>query len=169
MSGHASFAPIGNNNPQPIINTDVNFGVNAAEHNDAIADVPQNRDNEPPRAAHLIGQLDILTGQGDRHNDNYLVDIDKDTLEVTIKGIDNDASYGVLRTGLKKFFFPAGSAAQRWFSKFTWTTPAKINLKRIAIQTATCCTVDKMEDLDRGYPIEFVSSFSDADLDEMVF
>lgn len=54
-------------------------------------------------------------------------------------------------------------------SKFTWTTPAKINLKRIAIQTATCCTVDKMEDLDRGYPIEFVSSFSDADLDEMVF
>lgn len=54
-------------------------------------------------------------------------------------------------------------------SKFTWTTPAKINLKRIAIQTATCCTVDKMEDLDRGYPIEFISSFSDADLDEMVF
>lgn len=51
------------------------------------------------------------------------------------------------------------------FSKFTWTTPAKINLKRIAIQTATSCTVDKMEDLDRGYPIEFFSTFSDADLD----
>lgn len=52
-------------------------------------------------------------------------------------------------------------------SKFTWTTPAKINLKRIAIQTATSCTVDKMEDLDRGYPIEFFSTFSDSDLDEM--
>ena len=52
-------------------------------------------------------------------------------------------------------------------SKLTWTTPAKINLKRIAIQTATCCTVDKMEDLDRGYPIEFISTFSDADLDDM--
>ena len=52
-------------------------------------------------------------------------------------------------------------------SKFTWTTPAKINLKRIAIQTATCCTVDKMEDLDRGYPIEFLSTFSDADLDNL--
>ena len=51
------------------------------------------------------------------------------------------------------------------FSKFTGTTPAKINLKRIAIQTATSCTVDKMEDLDRGYPIEFFSTFSDADLD----
>ena len=52
-------------------------------------------------------------------------------------------------------------------AKFTWTTPAKINLKRIAIQTATSCTVDKMEDLDRGYPIEFLSTFSDADLDNM--
>ena len=52
-------------------------------------------------------------------------------------------------------------------SKLTWTTPAKINLKRIAIQTATCCTVEKMEDLDRGYPIEFLSTFSDADLDDM--
>ena len=52
-------------------------------------------------------------------------------------------------------------------SKFTWTTPAKINLKRIAIQTASSCTVDKMEDLDRGYPIEFISTFSDADLDNM--
>ncbi len=52
-------------------------------------------------------------------------------------------------------------------SKFTWTTPAKINLKRIAIQTASSCTVDKMEDLDRGYPIEFFSTFSDADLDNM--
>ena len=52
-------------------------------------------------------------------------------------------------------------------SKLTWTTPAKINLKRIAIQTASCCSVDKMEDLDRGYPIEFISTFSDADLDDM--
>ena len=52
-------------------------------------------------------------------------------------------------------------------SKFTWTTPAKINLKRIAIQTASSCKVDKMEDLDRGYPIEFISTFSDADLDNL--
>ena len=52
-------------------------------------------------------------------------------------------------------------------SKLSWTTPAKINLKRIAIQTASSCSVDKMEDLDRGYPIEFFSTFSDADLDDM--
>ena len=52
-------------------------------------------------------------------------------------------------------------------SKLNWTMPAKINLKRIAMQTASTCTVDKMEDLDRGYPIEFISTFSDADLDDM--
>lgn len=52
-------------------------------------------------------------------------------------------------------------------SKLSWTTPAKINLKRIAMQTASSCTVDKMEDLDRGYPIEVFSTFSDADLDDM--
>lgn len=52
-------------------------------------------------------------------------------------------------------------------AKLSWTTPAKINLKRIAMQTASSCTVDKMEDLDRGYPIEFISTFSDADLDDM--
>lgn len=89
--------------------------------------LPEMRKLDDDKFAKVVGRLmrqsnrllwfDILTGQGDRHNDNYLVDIDKDTLEVTIKGIDNDASYGVLRTGLKKFFFPAGSAAQRWFSK----------------------------------------------------
>lgn len=50
------------------------------------------------------------------------------------------------------------------FAKLSWTTPAKINIKRIAMQTASSCTVDKMEDLDRGYPIEFISTFSDADL-----
>ena len=53
------------------------------------------------------------------------------------------------------------------FAKFSWTTPAKINLKRIAMQTASSCTVDKMEDLDRGYPIEFISTFSDSDLDNL--
>ena len=80
ISGHASFAPIGNNNPQPIINTDVNFGVNAAEHNDAIADVPQNLDNEPPRAANLIGQLDILLYNAVRHPANTRTGSSRDGL-----------------------------------------------------------------------------------------
>ena len=67
------------------------------------------------RQANRLQWFDIITGQGDRHNNNYMVDIDKETLDVTIKGIDNDASYGVLRTGLKTYTFPADSSAQRAF------------------------------------------------------
>ena len=69
------------------------------------------------RQANRLQWFDIITGQGDRHNDNYMIDIDKETLEVVMKGIDNDASYGVLRTGLKTYSFPAGSLAQKVFSQ----------------------------------------------------
>ena len=47
--------------------------------------------------------LDLLTGQGDRHWDNYFIHVDKATHEVTVKGIDNDASFTATRTGLMKF------------------------------------------------------------------
>jgi hypothetical protein len=63
------------------------------------------------RQANRLMWFDIITAQGDRHNSNYLISIDRKSLDVTIKGIDNDASYGVLRTGLKTFSLPAGSAA----------------------------------------------------------
>ena len=46
--------------------------------------------------------FDLITGQGDRHDCNYLIQIRPD-LTVDVKGIDNDASYGVFRPGLKKF------------------------------------------------------------------
>lgn len=46
--------------------------------------------------------LDIITGQEDRHWGNYFVNIDKDTHEVTVKGIDNDASFGANRIGVQK-------------------------------------------------------------------
>ena len=67
------------------------------------------------RQANRLMWFDILTGQGDRHSDNYLVEIDKETLDVSLKGIDNDASYGIMRTGLWTFSFPAGSMAQKTF------------------------------------------------------
>ena len=47
--------------------------------------------------------LDLVTGQGDRHWGNYFVHIDRATHEVTVKGIDNDASFSALRIGLMKF------------------------------------------------------------------
>ncbi|MBP5545603.1 MAG: hypothetical protein ILM98_16145 [Kiritimatiellae bacterium] len=47
--------------------------------------------------------LDLITGQGDRHWGNYFIHVDKDTHEVTVKGIDNDASFSATRIGLMKF------------------------------------------------------------------
>ena len=49
--------------------------------------------------------LDLVTGQNDRHWENYFVHVDRDTLKVTLKGIDNDAGYSQFRTGAVKFSF----------------------------------------------------------------
>lgn len=43
---------------------------------------------------------DILSGQVDRHGDNYLVSIDADTGAVKVTGIDNDASFGSRKIGM---------------------------------------------------------------------
>ena len=47
--------------------------------------------------------LDLITGQGDRHWNNYFVHIHKDTHEVTVKGIDNDAAFSSRQVGLQKY------------------------------------------------------------------
>ena len=43
---------------------------------------------------------DVLSGQVDRHGNNYLVDINPQTGAVKITGIDNDASFGTLKRGM---------------------------------------------------------------------
>ncbi len=53
--------------------------------------------------------FDTITAQGDRHSDNYMIDINGSDLSVSIKAIDNDASYGIFRQGLHKFSMPAGT------------------------------------------------------------
>lgn len=47
--------------------------------------------------------LDLITGQGDRHWNNYFVHIDETTHDVSVKAIDNDASFSTNKTGLQKF------------------------------------------------------------------
>ena len=54
--------------------------------------------------------LDLITGQGDRHWNNYFIHIDEKTREVTLKAIDNDASFSETRIGLLKFAPDAGKA-----------------------------------------------------------
>ena len=47
--------------------------------------------------------LDLITGQGDRHWENYFVHIDKNTHAVTVNAIDNDASFTVRQIGIQKY------------------------------------------------------------------
>ncbi|MBQ9367889.1 MAG: hypothetical protein IJT83_08920 [Victivallales bacterium] len=46
--------------------------------------------------------FDIITGQGDRHHNNYFIHISKD-LNVTVKAIDNDMSFSSNRIGMSTF------------------------------------------------------------------
>ena len=49
--------------------------------------------------------FDAITGQGDRHPANYMVQVKPD-LTVDVKAIDNDASFGATRIGLTRFRLP---------------------------------------------------------------
>ena len=49
--------------------------------------------------------LDIITGQMDRHHENYFIHVDRQSHKVTVSGIDNDACYLKYRTGVGTFAF----------------------------------------------------------------
>ena len=56
--------------------------------------------------------LDLITGQNDRHWSNYFAHIDANTHEVTVKGIDNDASFSSWQIGLQKYALDRSAAAR---------------------------------------------------------
>ena len=62
------------------------------------------------RELNRLHWLDLLTGQTDRHWDNYFVHIDVKTHKVTVKGIDNDACFSQYRTGATRFSFDKNRA-----------------------------------------------------------
>ncbi len=56
------------------------------------------------RQLNQLEWLDIITGQGDRHWENYFVDINpRKGYEVNVKAIDNDASFSQDRIGMQKY------------------------------------------------------------------
>lgn len=59
------------------------------------------------RELNRLQWLDLVTGQADRHWNNYFIHVDRETLKVTVKGIDNDAGYSQYRTGAMKFALDA--------------------------------------------------------------
>ena len=67
---------------------------------------------EVMRQLNSLQWLDIITGQLDRHSDNYFIHVDRQTHDVTVSGIDNDACYSKFRTGVGTFALDADRSAQ---------------------------------------------------------
>ena len=57
------------------------------------------------RKLNRLQWLDVITGQGDRSPENYFLHIDDATHEVTLKAIDNEASFVNNRIGVQKYKF----------------------------------------------------------------
>jgi hypothetical protein len=57
------------------------------------------------RKLNRLQWLDIITGQGDRSPSNYFLHIDETTHAVTLKAIDNEASFVNNRIGVQKYKF----------------------------------------------------------------
>ena len=57
------------------------------------------------RKLNRLQWLDVITGQGDRSPENYFLHIDEATHEVTLKAIDNEASFVNNRIGVQKYKF----------------------------------------------------------------
>lgn len=66
---------------------------------------------------------DILSGQVDRHGDNYLVSINTDTGAVKVTGIDNDASFGERKIGINQVVVDGNDNLIRKFRKAVTSGP----------------------------------------------
>ncbi|MBP5791548.1 MAG: hypothetical protein J6W80_04750, partial [Kiritimatiellae bacterium] len=55
--------------------------------------------------------LDIIIGQGDRHWENYYINIDRTTHDMKVKGIDNEVAFSEERIGVQKFRFSRRKAS----------------------------------------------------------
>ena len=64
------------------------------------------------RQSSRLEWFDLITGQGDRHGGNYFVEVDPGDFTVTLKGIDNDASFPAYRKGLRTFALDEKTSAQ---------------------------------------------------------
>lgn len=67
------------------------------------------------RKTNRLEWFDLITGQGDRHGRNDMVDVGED-LTVEVKAIDNDQSFPAYRTGLRTYRLE-GAAAGIFLSK----------------------------------------------------
>jgi hypothetical protein len=87
------------------------FNPNEESNPDSVLNRMVNSPQYPTIKANLMREMcklewaDTLSGQVDRHTDNYLVDINTETGDVRVTGIDNDAcfSHNMVGPGLVRY------------------------------------------------------------------
>ena len=67
---------------------------------------------EMMRQLNRLQWTDIITGQMDRHHENYFIHVDRQSHKVTVSGIDNDACYSKYRTGIATYAFDEDRSSQ---------------------------------------------------------
>ncbi|MBP5787770.1 MAG: hypothetical protein J6Y19_08155 [Kiritimatiellae bacterium] len=83
-------------------------GLTAKEINKLPAAESRRIKGRIKRELNRLQWLDLVTGQLDRHENNYFIHVDRNTHQVTVTGIDNDAGYSQYRTGAMKFELDEG-------------------------------------------------------------
>ncbi len=104
------------------------------------------------RELNRLQWADILSGQMDRHDGNYLVDINFDTLDVRVTGIDNDICCGKNMVGMRsirlspttfeKYFSRGERSITQGITQHTEGTPPSV--------TGYICDMTKMPALMRN-------------------
>lgn len=84
---------------------------------------------EIQRQLNQLQWLDAISGQLDRHHDNYFVFVDAETHEVSVQGIDNDASFTTVATGMGKFRLDAQRTGE--FVKLAGKLALTLNPNRV--------------------------------------
>ena len=81
--------------------------------NDMVQDSEETKAKIQSQVAQKLNKLhwlDMITGQGDRHYGNYFVHIAPGSFNVTLKAIDNDASFSERQIGLQKYRLDADTS-----------------------------------------------------------
>lgn len=110
------------------------------------------------RKLNRLQWFDMITGQGDRHADNYMINVNIDVPSVEIKAIDNDASYGIYRQGVNKFVLRQDMSMERGFRSALDKLTKGITIKKQNNTSSDPLVTRELERKTREARSDFVQS-----------
>jgi len=118
------------------------------------------------RQLNRLQWLDLVTGQNDRHWENYFVHVDRTTREVSVKGIDNDAGYSQSRVGAVKYAFDKSQTVT--FKKLVGELATKIDSRHAAAVRDRLLADPGLSVGEDGYIVVDATKLSEKALGDLV-